>query len=211
MIKIKVCGITNKEDALLAASLGADYVGFNFCKDSPRKVSAKLASEIIATLPGFTLSAGVFVDEDIESLAKTVKKCALKIIQLHGSETPEYCREAASRCLVPVIKAFRVADETIIEAIAAYGESINYILLDAHIPGELGGTGEVFNWDIALKVKALNKPVFLAGGLNPENAAEAIAKVHPFALDTATGVERVPRRKDYERMKNFITNARRAR
>jgi len=209
MIKIKICGITNHEDATLAASLGADYAGFNFYKDSPRKVSVKAAKEMTAALPGFTSSVGIFVDEPLEELIKIVKKCGLKNIQLHGNESPEYCREAGSRCSVPVIKAIRVADETAITAMQSYLESVNYFLLDTASSEAPGGTGAVFNWDIAVKAKELNKPFFLAGGLTPENVADAIEKVRPFGIDTASGVERLPRRKDYEKMKTFITAARR--
>jgi len=209
MIKIKICGITNIQDATLAASLGADYVGFNFYKDSPRKVSAKAAKEIIAALPGFVIPAGIFVDEPVQELVTTVKKCGLKIIQLHGSESAAYCKEAASLCSLPVIKAFRVADETTLTAMQGYLDSADYFLLDASAPEAPGGTGMVFNWDIAVKAKELNKPFFLAGGLTPGNIAEAIEKVRPFGVDTASGVERLPKRKDYEKMKSFITTARR--
>ena len=208
MTKIKICGVTNYEDALLVANLGAEYIGFNFFKDSPRKISEKNAKEIILKMPPFVTPVGVFVDEDPAALAKTAKKCALKMIQLHGSETPDYCRDVSQHCSLPVIKAFRISDEKSLETIPAYVDSADYFLLDAFVPGEPGGTGEVFNWDLALKVKELNKPIFLAGGLTPENVYSAVEKVLPYAVDTASGVERLQRRKDFEKMKLFVRSVR---
>jgi phosphoribosylanthranilate isomerase len=207
MTKVKICGITNYEDALLVANLGAEYIGFNFYKDSPRKVSVNMAKEVIGKLPGFVLPVGVFVDEVLEEVVKTAKKCGLKYIQLHGQESPAYCTEVKTRTGLPVIKAFRVTGEESIGAMAPYRDIVDYFLLDAFVPGEPGGTGEVFNWDLAIKAKEYNKPVFLAGGLTPENVVDAIEKVLPFAVDVASGVERLPRRKDYDKMKQFVRNA----
>jgi len=207
-VKVKICGVTNYDDALLAANLGADFIGLNFYKESPRKVSLKNAKDIVSKMPPFVSLVGVFVDEPLENLVKTVKKVPLKFIQLHGAETPEYCAKAAELTGVPVIKAFRVMDEKSIEAIPLYIESAGYFLLDACVPGEPGGTGQTFNWDIALKVKDMGKPVFLAGGLTPENVAEAIVKVLPFAVDVASGVERLERRKDYDKLNKFIRASR---
>ena len=163
MIKIKICGITNAEDAMLAANLGADLVGFNFVKESPRKVSVKLASEVISSLPGFVASVGVFADEDLDALVKAAKKCALKYIQLHGSESPEYCATVFSKTSLPIIKAFRVKDDSVVEEMKNYLNCADFFLLDAFSEDAAGGTGKVFNWDIALKARDLNKPFFLAG------------------------------------------------
>lgn len=207
-IKVKICGITNYEDALLAANLGADYVGFNFYKDSPRKISIKLAKEIISKLPHFVTPAGIFVNEDLDVVLKTVKKCGIKLIQLHGNENPDYCAEIFAKSAIPIIKSFRVSDEKSLEPISSYINTVNYFLLDAYVAGVEGGTGEVFNWDLAVKVKELNKPIFLAGGLTYENVTTAIEKVLPFCVDVASGVERLPRRKDFEKMKLFIRSAR---
>jgi phosphoribosylanthranilate isomerase len=206
--KVKICGITNTDDALLAANLGADFIGLNFFKDSARKVSLKNAKEIISKMPPFISSVGVFVDEILEEVIKTAKKAPLKYIQLHGTETPEYCSQAALLTGLPIIKAFRIIDEKSIDALPRYSESVNYFLLDAFVAGEPGGTGQVFNWDIAVKAKEFGKPVFLAGGLTPENIAEAIAKTLPFAVDVAGGVERLERRKDYDKLSRFIRAAR---
>ncbi len=208
MVKVKICGITNFDDALLAANLGADFIGLNFYKESPRKVLVKNAKEIVSKMPPFVSTVGVFVDEVMEELVKTAKKVPLKYIQLHGSETPEYCAAAAQATGLPVIKAIRVYDEKSIEAMAPYVESVSYFLLDAYVPGEPGGTGEVFNWDLAVKAKELGKPVFLAGGLTPDNLTEAILKTQPFAVDAASGVERLERRKDYDKLNKFIRAAR---
>jgi phosphoribosylanthranilate isomerase len=208
MVKVKICGVTNYDDALLAANLGADFIGLNFYKDSPRKVSVKNAKEIVSKMPPFVAVAGVFVDEPLEELVKTAKKVPLKYIQLHGSETPEYCAQAAQSSGLPVIKAFRISDEKSLEEIPKYSESASFFLLDAFVPGEQGGTGEVFNWDLAVKAKEYGKPVFLAGGLTPENLTEAILKVQPFAVDAASGVERLERRKDYDKLNKFIRAAR---
>lgn len=204
MAKVKICGVTNYDDALLVANLGAEYIGFNFYKDSPRKISLKMAAEIISKMPSFVLPVGVFVNEDINELIKTVKKSAIKIIQLHGSETPDYCKQAADATSLPVIKAFSISDDKSIEQISEYKDVAAYFLLDTFVPGTAGGTGEVFNWDLALKVKDLNKQIFLAGGLTPDNVSDAIAKVQPFAVDVASGVERLQRRKDYDKMNLFI-------
>ena len=208
MVKTKICGVTNYDDALLIANLGSDFIGFNFYKDSPRKISVKLAKEIIAKMPTFVSAVGVFVDEMQEEVVKTAKKTGLKYIQLHGSETPEYCKAVSVATALPIIKAFRISDEKSLEVIATYADGVNYFLLDAYAPDEPGGTGEVFNWDLALKAKEMGKSVFLAGGLTPENVTEAIKKVLPFAVDVASGVERLQRRKDYDKMNKFIRAAR---
>jgi phosphoribosylanthranilate isomerase len=208
MVKVKICGVTNCDDALLVANLGAEYVGFNFFKDSPRKVSVKLAKDVIAKLPPFILPVGIFVNEEVRDLVKTVKKCGLKMAQLHGQESPEYCRQVAAETGIPVIKSFAIADEKSLELIPPYQQAVNYFLLDACVPGTPGGTGEVFNWELAVKAKDFGKPIFLAGGLTPDNVSAAIEKVQPFAVDVASGVERLPKRKDYDKMKNFIRRAR---
>ena len=208
--KIKICGVTNVADANLVASLGADYLGLNFYKESPRKVSVKMAKDVAAMLPPFTIPVGVFVDEVIEELVKTVKKSGVKMVQLHGSESPEYCRLVKEKTALPVIKAFRVVDESAIDNILSYSDSCDYYLFDAYVEGQPGGTGEVFNWDLVttMKLKGLVKPFFLAGGLTPENVEQAIEKVEPFAVDVASGVERLPSRKDFDKMKVFVRNAR---
>jgi phosphoribosylanthranilate isomerase len=208
MVKVKICGVTNFDDALLVANLGSDFIGFNFWPESPRKVSVKNAREMALKMPPFVSPVGVFVNELSEEVVKTAKKAGLKYIQLHGSETPEYCKAVKEAAGLPVIKAFRVSDEKSLESIPAYLDAIDYLLLDAFVEGEPGGTGQTFNWDTAVKAKELGKPVILAGGLTPENVTEAILKVAPFAVDVASGVERLQRRKDYDKMNKFIRAAR---
>ena len=207
MAKIKICGITNEEDASLAMSLGADYLGFNFCKDSARRVSPKMVDEVMGKLPPFIVPVGVFVDEDLKEIGKLVRRSGIKMVQLHGSESPDACKAIKDATGLRVMKAFRVADESIVATIQSYVDVVDYILLDAYVEGEHGGTGTTFNWDIAVKIKDLGKPMFLAGGLTPDNVGEAVEKVNPFAVDTASGVERLPRRKDYDKMKAFIRAA----
>ncbi|MCX5778252.1 MAG: phosphoribosylanthranilate isomerase [Elusimicrobia bacterium] len=208
MVKVKMCGVTNYDDALLITNAGAEYIGFNFVAGSARKISDKLAKTIIEKLPPFVTPVGIFVNEDPVVIAKYVKKCNLKMVQLHGDETPEYCSQLHEKIGVPVIKAFRMENDQMIDKISRYADAVQYYLLDSFVAETPGGTGEVFDWDMALKVKELGKPVFLAGGLTPDNVAEAIKKVMPFAVDVASGVERIPRRKDYDRMNQFMRKAR---
>ncbi|MGA2090562.1 MAG: phosphoribosylanthranilate isomerase [Endomicrobiales bacterium] len=208
MVKVKMCGVTNFADALLVTNAGADYIGFNFVKESPRKISDKLAKTIIAQLPSFVSAVGVFSNEDPLIVAKYVKKCGLKMVQLHGEETPDYCRDIRTKTGVPVIKVFRLENEQSLDALTAYVDAVEYFLLDSFVADVAGGTGVVGNWDLAVKVREMGRPVILAGGLTPENVAEAVKKVMPFAVDVASGVERLPRRKDYDRVNQFMRKAR---
>lgn len=208
MAKVKICGVTNLEDALLVTNLGAEYIGLNLVKDSQRKVSVANAKEIVSKLPPFISPVGVFMDEDLQEAAKAAKKCGFKYVQLHGSESPEYCRQMFELTAMPVIKAFRMQDEATLSQIPAYKEAVKFILLDSYVAGEPGGTGETFNWELALKALDFGIPVFLAGGLTPENVGDAVEKVRPFAVDVSSGVERLPKRKDFDKMKAFIRNVR---
>ena len=209
-VKVKICGVANVEDANLVASLGADYIGLNFCKESPRKISLKMARDIIAKLPPFTLPVAVFAEEPLTDLVKFLAKTGFEAVQLHGSETPEYCKEVKEKANIKVIKAFRIMDENSIAPMVLYQDIVDYFLLDAFVEGQAGGTGEVFNWDLVttMRVKGINKPFFLAGGLTPENVEQAIEKVEPFGVDVSSGVERLPKKKDFDKMKSFIRNAR---
>ena len=210
MVKVKVCGITNDKDALWASGLGVDYMGFIFYKDSPRVITPKHALEIIKNLPPFICAVGVFVNEELKVIKSIVKKTGIKIVQLHGDESVEYCNELKS--MIPgikIMKAFRIENEETLKNIPAY--DVNYYLLDAYVEGVPGGTGEAFNWDLAVKAKECGKPVFLAGGLTPDNVKEAIEKVKPYCVDAASGIERLPRRKDYNKMHDFINKAREVR
>jgi len=222
MTKIKICGITNEKDALWAANAGVDFIGLNFYKNSPRKISVDMAKKITAALPEFVKSIGIFVDEEIEIILKIIKKVGLGAVQLHGNETPEYCAQLKEKisATVPanllwegkpqIIKAFRIkpgfSTEQVFGAehpLSKY-QNVDYFLLDTFIEGAAGGTGQTFNWDIALEFKKIGKPIFLSGGLTPENVSEAIKKVEPFAVDVCSGIERTPTRKDYDKMLAFV-------
>ncbi|MDO8734925.1 MAG: phosphoribosylanthranilate isomerase [Elusimicrobiota bacterium] len=215
MTKIKICGITNEKDALWAANAGVDFIGLNFYKNSPRKISVDMAKKITASRPEFVKSVGVFVDEEIETILKVIKKVHLNAVQLHGNETPKYCVELREKISgsVPantlwegkpqIIKAFRIGENFQSGQMSIY-ENVDYFLLDTFVDDLLGGTGQTFNWDLAVEVKKLGKPVFLSGGLTPENVSEAIKKVEPFAVDVCSGIERTPTRKDYDKMLAFV-------
>jgi len=207
MVRIKICGITNEKDALWAVNLGADYVGFNFYKNSPRKISSRLAAQIIGKLPSFAQPVGVFVNEEVRIVKRIAEKCRLSLVQLHGEETPEYCRELQGQSpRLKIIKVFKIRNRENLEGMERY--DVDYYLLDSYVPGIEGGTGEIFNWDLAMEAKQFDKPIFLAGGLTPDNVTLAIEKVNPYGVDVASGVERTPRRKDYELMSEFIKRIR---
>lgn len=216
MVQVKICGIKKEEDAKWAASLGADMLGFIFFKKSPRYVSTKLARKIIKGLPPFVLPVGVFVDEQLEIIKDTVKYCSLKIVQLHGKETPQFCKDLRNLLLdfpeIKIIKSFRIHSKRSLLQISPFIQPnpvIDYLLLDTFKEGVPGGTGETFNWELAIKAKEYGK-IFLSGGLKSENVVSAIKFVNPYAVDVATGVEREGMgtgRKDYEKMKEFIKRA----
>lgn len=208
MVKVKICGVSCKEDATWAANLGADFIGLNFYKESPRKVSLSYAQEVVSVLPSFVLAVGVFVNEDIKNVVRTAGKLHLPLIQLHGNEPLDFCKQVKEAIPeIKIIKAFRMENENSLTAFGTYTEIVDYFLLDAFVAGIPGGTGQNFNWDLAMQAKSFGKPIFLSGGLNPHNVGEAVEKVKPFAVDVASGVERSPKRKDYEKMKEFITKA----
>lgn len=210
MTKIKICGITNEEDATWAVNLGAHYIGLNFCKESPRKVSPEQAAKIARKVPSFVPTVGVFVEQTVPEILKIVQKVGLAGVQLHGDHAPEDARALAEKLEVLLIKAFRVGGEADLEPLAAYKDAVGYFLLDARVEGAAGGTGQTFPWDLAVRARALGKPIFLAGGLTPENVAAAVETAQPFAVDVASGVEKSPKRKDFDRMKKFIDEAKNA-
>lgn len=202
--KVKICGITNDEDATWAVNLGAHYLGLNFHKDSPRKVSPDLAARIVKKVPSFVPTVGVFVEQSAPEIVKIAKKVGLAGIQLHGEQTPADCESLASELEVFLIKSVRVAVESDLDVLSGFKDVVQYFLLDARVDGQMGGTGQTFPWELTARAKVFGKPVFLAGGLTPENVAEAIEAAQPFAVDVASGVEKSPKRKDYEKMKTFI-------
>ena len=202
--KVKICGITNEEDATWAVNLGAHYLGLNFHKDSPRKVSPELAARIAKKVPSFVPTIGVFVEQSAPEIVKIAKKVGLAGIQLHGEQTADDCAAITSELEVFLIKSVRVAAEADLEVLSGFKEVVNYFLLDARVDGQMGGTGQTFPWDLTARAKVFGKPVFLAGGLTPENVAGAIEAAQPFAVDVASGVEKSPKRKDFEKLKLFI-------
>lgn len=202
---IKVCGITNLTDARAAIEAGADWLGFNFYTRSPRYLSPADAGKIITALPDTVRSVGVFVNEDApETVARMAGEAHLTAVQLHGDETPAYCRALADDYFV--IKALRVGEGFTPDEALKY--ETNAILLDAYDARAHGGTGRVVDWQTARRVRELVPKLFLAGGLSPENVAGAIAFVEPFAVDACSGLESAPGRKDAARVRAFVKAAR---
>ncbi len=203
MVRVKICGITNLDDALAAIECGADALGFVFAK-SPRRVTPALAKEICGMLPPFISKVGVFVDEEANSVDEIAKKCGLDTLQFHGSEDPAYLQ--SFKGAYKVIKAFRVPKDFEPDAIKGY--DVDGILLDTYAEGKAGGSGRVFDWDIAVKVKdATRIPLILSGGLDGGNIERAIKEVSPFAVDVSSGVEVAPGKKEKDKMKEFIRAA----
>jgi phosphoribosylanthranilate isomerase len=205
MTRIKICGITNTEDALLSAKFGADALGFNFYEKSPRYIAPEKAREIIEQLPEKILKVGVFVNESLEKIAEIASIAKLDALQLHGEETPEFARELKAKTNLVIIKAFRVSPEFKPEDVLQY--ETDAILLDAYNPKEHGGTGETFDWEIAKKVREIFPKMYLAGGLSYENVSLAIWNVKPFAVDVCSGVEINKGKKGKFLLLNFITKA----
>ena len=201
MTFIKICGITNLDDALAAVAAGADALGFNFYKPSPRYITPQSARDIIEQLPGSVLTVGVFVNE--EAAARIANEAGVTALQLHGDESPGYCRELAANY---VIKTFAVADDFNIDVIKSY--ETEAIMLDTRDNKLRGGTGQRFDWSIAQQVSQLVPKLFLAGGLSPENIEEAIETVRPYAVDTCSALEDKPGKKNHERMRAFIETVR---
>jgi phosphoribosylanthranilate isomerase len=204
MVKVKICGITNPEDAQAVVDCGADALGFVFFKDSPRYISPVRAAAIIRKLPSFVQTVGVFVNEPAEEIDKTVLECGIDLIQLHGDESPESC--ALSR---RTIKAIRVKSLESLSSLEAFSDLVSAFLLDAYAPDKLGGTGLIFNWDIAKEAKQFGR-IILAGGLTPDNVAEAVRFVRPYAVDVSSGVELSKGKKDHRKVRLFIERAKSA-
>ncbi len=194
---VKICGLTNKGDALHAADCGADAIGLVFYAKSPRSVSLGIARDICAALPPFITRVGLFVNASPEFIRETVSSCGLDVVQLHGDETPAQADYSPLR----TIKALRVRNLASLDGHEKY--QLSTLLLDAWVPGEYGGTGESFNWNIAAAVAA-TRPVILAGGLTPENVAAAVVQVKPYAVDVSSGVEKAPGEKDPAKVAAFI-------
>ena len=201
LTRIKICGITNREDALCAVDAGADALGFVFYEKSPRYVLPEKVRQIISELPPFVTTVGLFVNADSDTIRQTMRISGLNVIQLHGDESAEDC------CLNPysVIKAVRIKDADSLAGIDRY--NVSALLLDAWNDQQYGGTGESFDWQLAKSLTA-GQPLILAGGLNPDNVAEAIRVVNPYGVDVSSGVEERPGYKDHTKLRKFIQQVR---
>ncbi len=204
MIKVKICGITNHDDAKAAVECGADALGFVFFKKSPRYISLRDAASVIKTLPSFIVSVGVLVNEPAGDTERVVSETGIDIIQLHGEEPPEMCRFSRR-----VIKAIRVKSLESLAPLESYRHAVSAFLLDTYAPDILGGTGRIFNWDIAVEAKQFGR-VILAGGLTSDNVADAVKYVKPYAVDVSSGVEIGKGKKDHKKMRLFIERAKSA-
>ena len=202
--KVKICGITNLADAQASVAAGADMLGFVFYDQSPRFITLAAAAEITRHLPPYVLRVGLFVNADEPFIFSAVQSCGLNLLQFHGEESPEFCTQFG----MMTIKAFRISDASSLAALPQY--ATDAYLLDAHTPGIRGGTGHRFNWDLAVQAREFGKPIFLAGGLTPENVGEAVRKVRPFAVDVSSGVESSPGKKEPAKVQAFIANVRSA-
>jgi phosphoribosylanthranilate isomerase len=196
--KVKICGITNAEDGLAAAEAGTDLIGLMFYEQSPRYVTLAQAAEISRALPPFLMRVGVFVNAPGDFVLRAISECNLTMLQFHGDETSEFCTQFGLMSM----KAVRVRDAESLQPLEHY--QTDAFLLDAHSRNGLGGTGEKFNWDLAIAAQRFGKPIFLAGGLTPENVAEAVRQVRPFGVDVSSGVESAPGKKDHAKVKAFI-------
>ena len=203
-LTIKICGITNVEDGIASAQAGANAVGFMFYEASPRHVTIEAAVEIARQLPPYVMRVGVFVNADVGFVFSAITQCMLNLLQFHGDEPPEFCRQFGAMTM----KAFRVKDAQSLEPLPNY--HTDAFLLDSYVAGRQGGTGEKFNWDLAIEAKKFGRPIFLAGGLTPQNVAEAVRTVRPFGIDVSSGVESAPGRKDHAAIREFIRAARNA-
>jgi phosphoribosylanthranilate isomerase len=200
-VKVKICGITNLDDAMAAVDFGADALGFVFFKGSPRYIPCDSAASIIKNLPPFLTTVGVFVNEQPEHIENVITMVGIDVIQLHGEEPPE--RYTFTR---RVIKAMRVETLESLDPLINYRGEASAFLLDTFTPDLFGGTGKIFNWDIALEAKQFGR-IILAGGLTPDNVAEAVRRVRPYGVDVSSGIEFEKGRKDFKKMQMFIERA----
>jgi phosphoribosylanthranilate isomerase len=199
--RVKICGVTSVADGLMAAEAGADMIGLMFYDRSPRRITLPVAMVISRALPRFVLRVGVFVNPEEEFVRRAITECNLNLLQFHGDETSEFCTQFGLMSL----KAIRVRDAESVNQLADF--QTDAFLLDAHSKNGLGGTGEKFNWDLAAGAQRFGKPIFLAGGLTPENVADAIRQVRPFGVDVSSGVESAPGKKDPAKVRAFIAAA----
>jgi phosphoribosylanthranilate isomerase len=210
MPRIKICGITSLQDALNAVNLGADFLGFIFYKKSPRSITPAEVRKITRLLPKRVAKVGVFVNASLKVIKKIVADCGLDYVQLHGEEDAVYCRKLSGRGKkkIKIIKAFRIKDADSLKDITDY--DVDLYLLDSFDENLKGGSGKSFNWNLVSKLKTLNLPLMLSGGLNHKNVKKAIKRLKLFAVDVSSGVEKTKRKKDFKLMRDFIFAAKEA-
>jgi phosphoribosylanthranilate isomerase len=201
MTAVKICGVARLEDAQRAADLGAWAIGLVLYPSSPRACDPAAAEEIGSAMKRRLEVVGVFANATLDEVADAAERYSLTMLQLHGDEGPAFCQEAARRTGAKVMKAARAKDAAAVRALRPF--RVDYHLLDAHVPGRLGGTGETFGWEL-VEAHDRSVPVVLSGGLDPDNVGEGIAATRPFAVDTASGTEAEPGRKDPAKLEAFF-------
>lgn len=204
-VRIKMCGTTRREDADCAVKLGIDALGFIFVRKSPRCIEPERAAQLISELPPFVTRVGVFVNESLETIKSVVSVAGLTQLQLHGAESPQFCRELKrwNSCL-SICKAFSIGKNSTPPALSEYNHSVDSVLLDTYVKGQGGGTGKVFDWSCVEQLQ-ITKPLILAGGLNPGNIEKAVRSVMPFALDINSGVEDEPGIKNHQLLEKLVS------
>jgi phosphoribosylanthranilate isomerase len=205
MLKVKICGITNYDDALNATNLGADYLGFQLMKDSPKKVSDKMLKEVNEKLPPFVLAVGVFVDQDSKTITKVVKKTGIKVVQLNGSETPEFCKALSVSLGVKILKYMKFTSVADVLKLQPYVGNVDYFVLDISSTDEQGNS--VLAVEALSGLDRISVPYFITGGLSCENINDIVEKAKPYAVEADTSIERLQRRKDFNKMADFIKDA----
>jgi phosphoribosylanthranilate isomerase len=203
-VAVKICGITDPKDARIAVDRGAAALGFIFA-DSSRQITPHKARDIINAIPPFVKTVGVFVNEDPTVIRSVKHYCGLDLVQLHGDESPDLCAE-----LMPyAIKALRIKDESSLRTARPYRGKVRALLLDTYSKDKAGGTGETFDWQLAIKIKKLEIPIILAGGLGPSNIEGAISTVRPYAVDVNSGVEKYPGKKSHTLIEDLMQKVKR--
>lgn len=199
---VKICGITNLEDAVNSIEAGADMIGFVFYQKSKRYIEPEKAALIVREISSFVTCIGVFVNEDVEEIKKVIDRTMIDMVQLSGDESPEVCEKL--REIVPVMKSFKVSENFSSDILKNF--AVDFVHLDSFLNGEYGGTGKTFNWDMVAGLSDQWK-IILSGGLDADNVREAILKVKPYGVDVSSGVEEYPGKKSFEKVKSFIENA----
>ena len=204
MLKVKICGITNYDDALNATNLGADYLGFQLIKDSPKKVSDKMLKEVNEKLPPFVLAVGIFVDQDSKAITKAVKKTGIKVVQLNGNETPEFCKALAVSLGIKVFKYMKFTSVADVIKLQPYIGNVDYFVLDISTKDEQGN--DVLALEALSGLEQVSVPYFITGNISSENVGDVMEKSKPFGVEADTSIERLQRRKDFNKMADFIKN-----